>query len=185
MNQTEQKKAAILQTTFQLLNEKEIKDITVDEIAQKASVSKVTLFKYFQNKNHLMNLVILKAFEHMTSDIEQIIKSELNFDATYQAINQMKLAQLQRYSKTFSNNLMTQYAESPDFYDQDTLSLQAQVYQDLFEKGQKEGKISLDFSHQDFMFIISLFNEGMKAFNADVLFSQSDLISRFFINGLK
>ena len=45
MNQTEKKKKAILETTFHLLNQKTIREITVDEIAHKADVSKVTLFK--------------------------------------------------------------------------------------------------------------------------------------------
>ncbi|MDN5439788.1 MAG: TetR/AcrR family transcriptional regulator [Lactococcus lactis] len=51
MNQTEKKKKAILETTFHLLNQKTIREITVDEIAHKADVSKVTLFKYFHSKN--------------------------------------------------------------------------------------------------------------------------------------
>lgn len=62
VNQTEQKKKAILEITFQLLNEKRIKDIKIEEIAKKAVVSKVTLFKYYQNKSHLMNYVLLKSF---------------------------------------------------------------------------------------------------------------------------
>ncbi len=185
MNQTEKKKKAILEVTFQLLNDKEIKDITIDEIAATAVVSKVTLFKYFKNKNHLMNIVIVKAFEQMAEDINEIIGSELDFESTYQAITQMKLKQLEHYSPTFSENLMTQYTLSPDFFDADTIKLQMQVYEELFKKGQLEGKIAPTYSFDDFMFIMNIFIEGMKGLTADTLFKRTDLISRYFLQGFK
>jgi AcrR family transcriptional regulator len=116
VNQTEQKKKAILEITFQLLNEKRIKDIKIEEIAKKAVVSKVTLFKYYQNKSHLMNYVLLKSFEHMVDEIEEIINGDLDFTDTFQAIIDLELKQLKVFSPVFSENLMTQYSESPDFF---------------------------------------------------------------------
>src|SRR5699024_4920787 len=101
--------------TFALLNEKEINNITVDEIAEKAIVSKVTIFKYYKNKNHLMNIVIMRAFEHMAKEIEEVIKSNLNFEETYEAITRMKISQLEKYSSIFLENLMTQYTHDPEF----------------------------------------------------------------------
>ncbi|MGL4481580.1 MAG: TetR/AcrR family transcriptional regulator, partial [Lactococcus garvieae] len=44
MNQTEKKKKAILEVTSNLLRERLISDISMDEIAQLAQVSKVTIF---------------------------------------------------------------------------------------------------------------------------------------------
>ena len=185
MNQTEKKKKAILETTFQLLNEKEIKDITVDEIAQKAVVSKVTLFKYFQNKSALMSLVLRKALENMASQIEEIIQSPLDFQATYAAITKLKLQHLERYSAVFSENLITQYRLDPNFIDPETLLAQERVYHQLFAKGQAEGQIAANYTVEDFEFILHIFSEGMKNSSADVLFQKVDLITRFFINGWK
>ncbi|MCL2113895.1 TetR/AcrR family transcriptional regulator [Lactococcus protaetiae] len=185
MNQTEKKKKAILDTTFTLLNEKEIKEITVDEIAQKAVVSKVTLFKYYKNKNHLMNIVIMHAFENMAAQVEEIIQSDLNFEETYEGITQMKLKQLEHYSPIFSQNLMTQYSESPDFFDTDAVTVQMKIYDKLFQKGQDEGKISKDFTKDDFLFLVNIFISGMKGLSADYLFQKTGILTRFFINGLK
>lgn len=183
MNQTEKKKKAILAVTFELLNQKRIKEITVDEIAQKAEVSKVTLFKYFQSKNQLMNLVIITAFKNMVTEIEAILQSPLDFTSTYEAITQLKVKQIKQYSPTFSENLMLQYSESPDFFDPDTLSIQTKIYEELFNKGQKEGKIAQNYSKDDFLFILHLFSEGMKGLPADVLLEKVTLISQFFIKG--
>lgn len=185
MNQTEKKKKAILEVTFALLNEKEINNITVDEIAEKAIVSKVTIFKYYKNKNHLMNIVIMRAFEHMAKEIEEVIKSNLNFEETYEAITRMKISQLEKYSSIFLENLMTQYTHDPEFFDNDAINAQMEIYNELFEKGQSEGKIDSNLTKEDFMFVINIFREGMKSLSADTLFKRTDLITRFFVNGLK
>lgn len=185
MNQTEKKKKAILETTFKLLNERAINDITVEQIAQEAAVSKVTLFKYYQSKNHLMNLVIMRSFEHMAEEIQSIIDSQLTFEETYQSITDLKLLHLERYSSVFSENLMTQYSQSPDFFNQDTVAIQKEIYQHLFTKGQLEGKIAADLTFDDFWLITSIFIQGMKGMSSQVLFDKSDLISRFFLNGFK
>ncbi|GAB2024647.1 TetR/AcrR family transcriptional regulator [Lactovum odontotermitis] len=183
MNQSEKKKQAILAVTFRLLSEKEVKNITVDEISEQAEVSKVTLFKYFQSKNHLMNLVIMRAFEHMAEDVREIIDSDLNFEETYESITQMKLRQVQRYTPIFQKNLMTQYSESPDFFDTDTINVQMSVYTELFDKGQREGKISPELTQADFLFILNIFIEGMKGLEAETLYEKTPLITRFFLNG--
>ena len=156
----------------------------MDEIAEKAEVSKVTLFKYYGNKNHLMNIVIMMAFDHMADDVKSVIQSDLDFEETYKGITQMKLDQLERYSPIFTQNLMTQYSESPDFFGPEAVSIQMKVYDQLFVKGQAEGKITKDLTKEDFLFIINIFVEGMKGLEAGVLFQKTDLITRFFIHGL-
>ena len=185
VNQTEQKKKAILEITFQLLNEKKIKDITIEEIAQKAMVSKVTLFKYYQNKNFLMNHVILESFKQMLNKIEKTIDSDLDFEKTYQAIIELELEQLKIFSPIFSENLMTQYSDNPNFFDYDFLLPQSKIYEKLFQKGQNEGKISKTYTKDDFFFILNIFNSGIKGLSAERLLEKTEVLSRFFLNGLK
>ena len=185
MNQTEKKKKAILETTFHLLNQKTVREITVDEIAQKAHVSKVTLFKYFQSKNQLINLVIRQSLNQLSSEIKHLIESNLDFNQTYDAILQLKVHQLEHFKPIFSENMMTQYTNSPELLDDDTLSLQNRIYLKLFRKGQSEGKISKVYSQEDFLFILGIFNSGMKGLSITLLLEKSEVISRFFLNGWK
>ena len=84
-----------------------------------------------------MNYVLLKSFEHMVDEIEEIINGDLDFTDTFQAIIDLELKQLKVFSPVFSENLMTQYSESPDFFDTDAHLPQAKIYENLFEKGQK------------------------------------------------
>lgn len=185
MNQTEKKKKAILETTFHLLNQKTIREITVDEIAHKADVSKVTLFKYFHSKNQLINQVIRQNLNQLSLEIKTLIESNLDFNQTYQAILQLKIQQLEHYQPIFSENMMTQYTNSPELLDDDALSLQKQIYLLLFQKGQAEGKISSDYSQEDFLLILSIFNSGMKGLSINLLIEKAEIVSRFFLNGWK
>ena len=55
----------------------------------------------------------------------------------------------------------------------------------LFQKGQAEGKISSDYSQEDFLLILSIFNSGMKGLSMNLLIEKSEIVSRFFLNGWK
>lgn len=184
MNQTEKKQNAVLKTTLQLINEKAISDITVDEIAQLAEVSKVTLFKYFKNKNHLMNVVLIQALQQMVQKIDAIIESDLDFESTYRAVVALEREELYQYRPFFSENLMFQYSKSPDFFDDETLKSQSKIYEALFQKGKSEGVIDANFSKSDFMMLITIFMEGMKKISAEQLFEKTETLTQFFLHGL-
>ncbi len=48
-------RTTILKTTANLLKEKEFSDITVDEVCQKAQISRGTFFNYFPTKEHIFH----------------------------------------------------------------------------------------------------------------------------------
>ncbi|MFG7387636.1 TetR/AcrR family transcriptional regulator [Lactococcus lactis] len=86
---------------FSLIKPKTIREITVDEIAHKADVSKVTLFKYFHSKNQLINQVIRQNLNQLSLEIKTLIESNLDFNQTYQATLQLKIQQLEHYQPIF------------------------------------------------------------------------------------
>ena len=51
-------RTTILKTTASLLKQKEFSDITVDEICQKAQISRGTFFNYFSTKEHIFHYFI-------------------------------------------------------------------------------------------------------------------------------
>jgi AcrR family transcriptional regulator len=60
-------KEAILRATIELLKERSLREVTSDAIAQRAEVSKATIYKWWPNKS----LVALDAFlTHMQSEVE-------------------------------------------------------------------------------------------------------------------
>src|SRR5699024_2189487 len=132
-----------------------------------------------------MNIVIMRAFEHMAKEIEEVIKSNLNLEETYEAITRMKISQPEKYSSIILENLMTQYTHDRGLFDSDANNAPRERSNELCEKGQSEGKIDSNLTKEDFMFVINIFLEGMQSLSADTLFKRTDLITRFFVNGLK
>ena len=104
MNQTEKKKKAILEVTSNLLRERLISDISMDEIAQLAQVSKVTIFKYYKNKNNLMNIVIREALNFMIEEIQQLVDTKENFRETFRQVSRFKIRQIHLMTDIFAKH---------------------------------------------------------------------------------
>lgn len=182
MNQTERKRQAVLDVTFRLLNDKPIKAITIDEIAHDAGVSKVTVFKYFTSKNHLMNVVITHAFDAMLRRIKEILDGNMGFVETYRAITSLKMDQVKRYTAVFQENMMTQYSTSPDFFDVGALAMQNELYRHLMAKGRAEGYISSQVTDADrYAADPARVHGGYERRGGE----SADFLTRFFLSGLR
>lgn len=185
MNQTKKKKKAILEVTAKLLRERLISDISMDEIARLAHVSKVTIFKYYENKNKLMNLVIRKELDFMVESIQKIIATDTDFHETFHQIYHFKIKQIRLMTDIFLQNMMKQYAANPSFFDEDTRQIQHLVYQELFRKGRAEGQISEDYTDEDLFLYVDIISEGMKSIPLETMIKHSEHLTEMFLNSLK
>lgn len=68
----------IIDSTIRLFVREGIKKVTMDEIAQYANVSKVTIYKYFTEKEILYHEIAKYIFLKYTTKLEQIINSDEN-----------------------------------------------------------------------------------------------------------
>lgn len=185
MNQTEKKKKAILEVTSNLLRERLISDISMDEIAQLAQVSKVTIFKYYKNKNNLMNIVIRNALNFMIEEIQHLVNTKENFRETFRQVSRFKIKQIHMMTDIFLQNMMNQYATDPNFFDTDMRHIQHLVYQKLFQKGRAEGQISPDYTDEDLILFIDIMSEGMKTIPLERALKRPEILTEMFLNALK
>ena len=185
MNQTEKKKKAILEVTSNLLRERLISDISMDEIAQLAQVSKVTIFKYYKNKNNLMNIVIRNALNFMIEEIQHLVNTKENFRETFRQVSRFKIKQIHMMTDIFLQNMMNQYATDPNFFDTDMRHIQHLVYQKLFQKGRAEGQISPDYTDEDLILFIDIMSEGMKTIPLERARKRPEILTEMFLNALK
>ena len=89
--------------TSNLLRERLISDISMDEIAQLAQVSKVTIFKYYKNKNNLMNIVIRNALNFMIEEIQHLVNTKENFRETFR-VSRFKIKQIHMMTDIFAKH---------------------------------------------------------------------------------
>jgi len=79
--QSERKKT-ILNAAMKLFSETDFHEVTVDEIAHKAGLSKGTLYLYFKNKEDLFFSIIEEKSNELFTRLENSIKYDMPFEKT-------------------------------------------------------------------------------------------------------
>lgn len=165
---TQEKKNQILEATFNLMNtEAGIDDLTMNEIAESAHVSKTSIFKHFGNKENLIHEVFKKFLFEMGESAHEIISENNPFEVTLIALSQNKINYLQKVNKRFYLDMMNFITEKGD----DGLSLMWEEYLkeglgmmlDLFHRGRKEGKVDLKYSDEFLIIYFQALIEGVSS----------------------
>ncbi|MDQ0154706.1 TetR/AcrR family transcriptional regulator [Robertmurraya andreesenii] len=183
----EKKMKNIEEAMLQLLNQKDISNITMDEIAKNAGVSKVTLFNYYNTKDNLINTVILNFFSSVQEEYERLIESDLPFEQTYREITKYKMEKVLSMTSVFFHNMMQQYASETTFFDKNAQETSDQLILRLFQKGRKEGKVNPAYTDEVLLTFMHIFTEGLKSpsINSNHMMKYGDQISQIFLNGLR
>lgn len=161
-------RTTILKTTACLLKQKEFSDITVDEICQKAQISRGTFFNYFSTKEHIFHyfiriftIKIALRMEKWSEDMSfeeklqtiydwfieerqytNLIGSYINFILTVgEQANEMKLIDAE-FVYFFGNIKEDKYA----YYNELTLS---KLFAEVCEKGKEQGDITLPYDKNE------------------------------------
>ncbi|SUX82483.1 TetR family transcriptional regulator [Priestia megaterium] len=177
----------IEEATLELLNQKDISNITMDEIAKRAGVSKVTLFNYYNTKDNLINTALQNSFASIHEEYERLIESDLSFEQTYMELTQYKMKEIQSTTSIFFHNVMQQFASEQTFFDKDAQETSDRLVLRLFQKGRKEGKINPAYSDEVLLMFMHIFTEGLKsqAINSDNLIKYSPQFTQMIMNGLR
>ncbi|MGE8077713.1 TetR/AcrR family transcriptional regulator [Peribacillus loiseleuriae] len=183
----EKKMKNIEEATLELLNQKDISNITMDEIAKSAGVSKVTLFNYYNTKDNLINTTIHNSLASVLEEYERLIESDLSFEQTYMELTQYKIKKIQSMTSMFFHNAMQQFASDPTFFDKDAQETSDRLVLRMFQKGRKEGKINPAYSDEVLLMLMHIFTEGLKsqAINTENLIKYGPQITQMFLNGLR
>lgn len=166
-------RTTILKTTATLLKQKEFADITVDEICQKAQISRGTFFNYFSTKEHIFHYFIriftikialrMKKWDDSMSFEDKIntiykwfleekqyskfISSYINFVLTVgEEANEMKLIDAE-FIYFFGNLKEEDYA----YYNELTLN---KLFMQLCKEAKEKGEITLDYSEKELSSIV-------------------------------
>lgn len=73
---SEKKKKKILSHAISLFNEKDIKKVTIDDIAAQANVSKMTIYKYFGDRENLYYFIAKTLLERYNARLSEIQNSK-------------------------------------------------------------------------------------------------------------
>ncbi|WP_397351584.1 TetR/AcrR family transcriptional regulator [Paenibacillus larvae] len=132
-----------------------INDTSMEQIAEAVPVSKMTIYKYFQSKEGLLEAIIDRLLQVTHGDFKQMVKTSDNALGVL-----MKMAayrKLDRISEIFIEELIREYPNiAQRLLDYQQTFVLPEFERVIFE-GQQQGKIRKDISpHLLVMFLISI-----------------------------
>ncbi|MCU7495727.1 MAG: TetR/AcrR family transcriptional regulator [Ignavibacteria bacterium] len=132
--------------------------VTVEEICRKASVSKMTFYKYFSNKDELIKFLL----ETWFSESERIVRGVMEMEAPFIDKLKMLLKLKEKYSQNLSMEFFSEYI-NPDeelaafvreFYEKSI-----RMFIDFVKKAQEKGEVRRGIKPE---FLIAVLNQMME-----------------------
>ncbi|MFJ7978343.1 TetR/AcrR family transcriptional regulator [Peribacillus sp. NPDC096379] len=137
----------ILQVAEEILKEKGYSDMSMDEIASRVGISKVTLYRHFKSKEDLVFSLFFHDLSNFLQDLEQMILTDLPLMKKIESIIYMGILNFLQKDSAFSLPFISSLGELPIFLKSKQKEIEkiehtiADYLIPLLEKGQSEGRI--------------------------------------------
>lgn len=188
MDKKNRKRDGIIETGRVLFWIYGIQRVTVEEICVEAEVSKMTFYKYFNNKTNLVICIIENLYQDQVKTYREFWESDLPMEEKVRRTIQLK----QEFARNVSFEFIRDIYKSGDTDLQDYFSKKTQeslhmMRQDYLEAQQK-GMIRKDLSIDFILYILNHLSEMISDEKLQSLYTQSsDLIHEllgFFYYGI-
>ena len=158
---TQQKIDSIKKAAIELFNVYGLKKVSMDEIAVKADVSKVTIYKYFHSKEELIQEIVKTIFIQITDEIQEVIYSDMSFIEKLESLVFKKKHAASHIQGEFVEKVFSEEDEISQFLDDIyTERIQKLIY-DFFDEGKKEGYIHSDIPNDILYQYIKIMRKGL------------------------
>ena len=157
----EQKKDNIRRAALELFQAYGFKKVSINDIAQKAGVSQVTIYNHFGSKDELVRDVIKNLFYSMLEKYRGIVKEEKPFLRKLEAIVFDKSELIGQFQGELRQAVFSQDPEMRQFVESIWQGEINQLLIDLFEDGRKQGYISTDLSREAILTYYEIFRQGI------------------------
>jgi AcrR family transcriptional regulator len=155
----EQKKRNILEASLTLFMEYGVQKVSISEIAKKANVSQVTIYKYFESKHSLVHDVFIYYVDKAFIDFEKIIHDAIPFPEKIKKLIFNKKEAAKQIHPDFYHYLMQEYSTEGNYIDKVYAEKTIPYFTDLFKQGKDQGYIDPDLSHEAILFYIHMLKE--------------------------
>jgi AcrR family transcriptional regulator len=139
----------IFQVTEEILKEKGYYDMSMDEVASRVGISKVTLYRHFKSKEDLIFSLFFRHLPSFLKDIDQMILTDLPLIEKIESIINMSILNFLQRDSAFSLSFISSLGELPIFLKSKQKELEKIEYTladyliPLLEEGQSKGVIDV------------------------------------------
>lgn len=158
----EQKKKSILETALALFMKFGVQKVSVAEIAEKAAVSQVTIYNYFESKEKLTHEVLRFYVDQVWEEQKAILCSNLPFDEKVRQIIFEKNNLAVQMSDNFFQDFMKDYSSGKSYVEELYTNKALPLLIDLFNDGRDQGYIDPSISNEAILFYMQMFKEYMQ-----------------------
>jgi AcrR family transcriptional regulator len=132
------KKDRIIETATELFTRHGIRRITVEEICREAGASKMTFYKYFDNKIELLRHIWQNWFEEGYGKLEEIDTMEIPFKEKMRLLIGYKMELIERMSPEFISELLHAAPELAEFI-QEMRDKNISLFMEFVKRAQARG----------------------------------------------
>lgn len=150
----------LMATARLLLFKYGIKRVTIEEICEKANVSKVTFYKYFRNKDDLVMVILQDWVEEAVHEFIAIRDENIPFMDKILKLIRLKLSTAQKYSHEFIDEVTGGNENLRQFY-KDATAKTMTLLTDFFKKAQKEGQFRNTVPPEFYVYLFEHISEMM------------------------
>jgi len=135
----------IVETATDLFMRFGVKRVTVEEICSTATISKMTFYKYFDNKISLAEYIIFKILEEAQLEFDNIFNQSNSFADKINQFIKIKMIYSRRFSKEFYLDFLNL---SPKIHNKILTYTERNqsIFINLIEQAQKNGEVRKEIS---------------------------------------
>ena len=158
----ERKKKDILEATLELFMKHGVRKVSIAEIAERASVSQVTIYNYFGSKDQLIHEVIIYYVDKIWGGYERLFKSKMPFPDKIKWMIFDKKQVANQISGEFLEYIMEEYSAGSNYIEEMYNEKALPQFMKLFEEGKAQGYIDQSISNEAILLYIKMFQEYMQ-----------------------
>lgn len=162
------KQRCILDAGDKLFMKFGIRKVTIEDVCTEANVSKMTFYKYFDNKNHLIKTMLTELISANTKRYDEIMADETVFGEKIKLMIEMKLNMTNDYSMDFLKDIYSD-PELFDFLNNYTNEFYLRIRKD-FKDAQNRNELRKDVNIDIAFYLM---------FKLQDVFKDEDMLSQF------
>jgi len=157
------KSEAIMQVAKELFSSRGMPNVSMDDISEAASVSKMTVYKYFGSKENLVVEIIKSEFDKQIVDAESVVHSDADFIEKMRQIIGLKSASASFLDGEMVAEVLNKNSELSHHIHEVMGGKIQGLMASLFAEGREKGFLDPAVSDSLLLTYVDIFRRGMQA----------------------
>lgn len=129
---------SIISTSNKLFSKHGIKKVSIEEICSKSNVSKMTFYKFFDNKSDLVKILLQNMLDESIKQYQKLVEKDIPFIEKVKELIYLKIKRLNDFSNDFIREILEVNSEAFNYIMQ-AKEKSEQLTKEFLELGQSEG----------------------------------------------